>query len=73
LRGGLTGSRSGGFPSGTPLNSERPGFPMTGRGRADVAAADNGNDKRGSFRESENAAMDARRGLPIRGEFKPRF
>ena len=67
----LTGSRSGGFPAGTPLKSERPGFPITGFGRADVvAAADNGSDKRGSFRESENAATDARRGLPIRGEFR---
>ena len=28
-----------------------------------------GNDNRGSFRESENAATDARRGLPIRGDF----
>jgi hypothetical protein len=71
LRGGLTGSRSGGFPSGTPLNSDRPGFPITGRGRAVVAeAADNGSASRGSFRDSENAAIDARRGLPIRGEFK---
>ena len=67
----LTGSRCGGFPSGTPLKSERPGFPIDGLGRAGVAAAaDNGSDKRGSFRESENAAIDARRGLPIRGEFK---
>jgi hypothetical protein len=66
----LTGSRCGGFPSGTPLNSDRPGFPITGRRRAGVAAAaDNGSDKRGSFRDSENAATDARRGLPIRGEF----
>jgi hypothetical protein len=53
------------------LKSERPGFPMVGLGRAGVAAAaDSGSDKRGSFRESENAATDARRGLPIRGEFK---
>ncbi len=43
---------------------------MVGRGRAAViAAADSGSDKRGSFRDSENAATDARRGLPIRGEF----
>ncbi len=66
----LTGSRCGGFPSGTPLNSDRPGFPITGFGRAAViAAADSGSDRRGSFRDSENAATDARRGLPIRGEF----
>jgi hypothetical protein len=44
---------------------------MVGRGRACVvAAADSGNDKRGSFLDSENAATVARRGLPIRGEFK---
>ena len=70
----VTGSRCGGFPSGTPLNSERPGFPIAGRGRDDViAAADSGIDRRGSFRDSENAATDARRGLPIRGEFTGQF
>jgi hypothetical protein len=67
----LTGSRCGGFPSGTPLKSERPGLPIDGLGRAGVvAAADSGSDKRGSLRESENVATDARRGLPIRGDFK---
>ncbi len=50
---------------------DRPGFPMLGRGRDPViAAADSGSDKRGIFRDSENAATAARRGLPIRGEFK---
>lgn len=67
----LTGSRCGGFPSRTLPKIDRPGFPMAGRGRDPViAAADSGNDKRGSFRDSENAATNARRGLPIRGEFK---
>jgi hypothetical protein len=69
----LTGSRCGGFPSGTPLKSDRPGFPIDGFGRAGVtAAAESGSDKRGSFRDSENAATDTRRGLPIR-EFTGQF
>jgi hypothetical protein len=66
----LTGSRCGGFPSRTLPKIDRPGFPITGRRRDGVAAAaDNGIDRRGSFRDNENAATDARRGLPIRGEF----
>ncbi|HEX7679474.1 MAG TPA: hypothetical protein VF713_15185, partial [Thermoanaerobaculia bacterium] len=70
MRGVLTGSRCGGFPSRTLPKIDRPGFPITGRRRDGVAAAaDNGIDRRGSFRDSENAATDARRGLPIRGEF----
>jgi len=45
-------------------------LPITGRGRAGVtAAADAGSDSLGNFRDSENAATDARRGLPMRGEF----
>ena len=47
--------------------SDRPGFPMTGFGRAGVTeAADSGSARRGNVRDNENAA---RRGLPIRGEF----
>jgi hypothetical protein len=66
----LTGSRSGGFPSGAPPNTERPGFPIDGFGRAGAAAAaESGSDRRGSFRDNENAATDARLGLPMRGEF----
>lgn len=66
----VTGSRCGGFPSRTLPKIDRPGFPIVGRGRDTVIdAADSGSDRRGSFRDSENAATDARRGLPIRGEF----
>ena len=70
----VTGSRCGGFPSGTLPKIDRPGFPIVGLGRDPViAAADSGIDKRGSLRDSENAATDARRGLPIRGEFTGQF
>jgi hypothetical protein len=66
----LTGSRRGGFPSRASPKTDRPGFPITGLRRDGViAAADNGSERRVSFRDSENAATDARRGLPMRGEF----
>ena len=66
----LTGSRRGGFPSRASPKTDRPGFPIAGLGRTPViAAADSGSDRRGSFLDNENAATNARRGLPIRGEF----
>ena len=42
---------------------------MAGLGRAPIAAAaDSGNANRGSFRDSEELAVDADLGLPTRGE-----
>jgi hypothetical protein len=70
LREPVTGSRSGGFPSGALPKIDRPGFPITGLECAGVAAAaERGSDNRGNFRESEDPA-EADRGLPILGDRK---
>jgi hypothetical protein len=42
---------------------------MAGLGRVPLTAAEGGNDNRGSFRDSDEIAADAERGLPTRGEF----
>jgi hypothetical protein len=59
-----------GFPAaGAARKNERPGFPMTGRGRDGPFAADFGSDNRGNFDDSDDDVAAAERGFPTRGEF----